>query len=68
MTSPKFTRFTSSDLLAKVISRGPDGGIAKKSSAQMYRGQFETLTLDTSRTCAAHRLSEMLQGWAPTQA
>lgn len=63
------TRFTSeSGPLAKVLYLDNDGKLAKKASAQMTRGTFETLTLETRTPNAAERLSAMLSGWSPEQA
>lgn len=69
MSDVLFTRFTSTTgPLAKVLSLSPDGKLVKKAAAQMYRGTFETLRLDTSTPGAGQRLAAMLSGWSSNQA
>ena len=68
MIPVRFTRFTSTYPLSKIISRGPDGGIIKMASANMAQGRFETLTLDASQPGAAGRLGTMLQDFTQHQA
>lgn len=68
MTQLLFTRFTSSEPLAKVFSKDGHGSVVKKTSAQMYRGHFDTLAVDVEQPGAAQRLAATLSTFGHNQA
>jgi hypothetical protein len=65
-----WTKFTSTEPLAKVIGKGPDGEIVKTASAQMYKGTFETVRVEVTPpgTGTAQRIVDQLVRHEPTQA
>ena len=68
MSDVLFTRFTSETVLAKVISKGADGSLVKKASAQFYAGSFETVRVPVESPGTAPRLVSVLQTFTRHQA